>query len=199
MTERVIEVRGLTRTYRMGDVLVNALRGVDLDVARGEFLAVMGASGSGKSTLMNVLGCLDRPSSGSYLLEGTDVARLDETSLARVRSLRIGFVFQSFQLLPRTSALENVMLPLFYSGRMADAPARATQALRSLGLAGREASQPSESPNSTSITQPAASTTVQSSATGATLPRQMWATTVATPAPVPSSSESSSDRVRRRV
>jgi macrolide transport system ATP-binding/permease protein len=123
---------------------VHALRGVSLRVLRGEFVAIMGSSGSGKSTLMNLLGCLDRPSSGSYRLEGVDVAQLGEPELAQVRSLRIGFVFQSFQLLKRTSAVENVMLPLFYSGRLDGASERANEALRSLGLAGREQSQPSQ-------------------------------------------------------
>ena len=144
MTERVIEVRGLTKTYRMGDIEVNALRGVDLDVARGEFLAVMGASGSGKSTLMNVLGCLDRPTSGDYRLEGVDVARLDEPALAQIRSRRIGFVFQSFNLLKRTSARENVALPLFYAGESDPAGARVDAALHALGLTGREENTPSQ-------------------------------------------------------
>ena len=144
MTDHVIEVRGLTKTYRMGDIEVNALRGVDLDVARGEFLAVMGASGSGKSTLMNVLGCLDRPSSGDYRLEGVDVARLDEPALAQIRSRRIGFVFQSFNLLKRTTARENVALPLFYAGQPDPGNLRADAALRSLGLSGREHNHPSQ-------------------------------------------------------
>ncbi|HEX5065892.1 MAG TPA: ABC transporter permease [Myxococcota bacterium] len=144
MSDAVIEVQDVTRTYPMGDFEVHALRGVSLRVLRGEFVAIMGSSGSGKSTLMNLLGCLDRPTRGSYRLEGVDVAQLGEPELAQVRSLRIGFVFQSFQLLKRTSALENVMLPLFYSGRLDGARERANEVLHSLGLAGREQNQPSQ-------------------------------------------------------
>jgi macrolide transport system ATP-binding/permease protein len=144
MSDAVIDVRDVTRTYHLGDFEVHALRGVSLRVERGEFVAIMGSSGSGKSTLMNLLGCLDRPTSGSYRLEGVDVAQLGEPELAQVRSLRIGFVFQSFQLLKRTSAVENVMLPLFYSGRLDGARERANEALHSLGLAGREQNQPSQ-------------------------------------------------------
>ena len=144
MSDPVIEVREVVKTYRLGDVEVHALRGVSLKVERGEFVAIMGASGSGKSTLMNVLGCLDQPTSGQYLLEGVDIASLDEPSLARIRSLRIGFVFQNFNLLARTSAAENVSLPLFYSGRVSDSASRVHDALRSLGLDGREASFPSQ-------------------------------------------------------
>jgi macrolide transport system ATP-binding/permease protein len=144
MGEPVIEVRGLDKTYRAGDLEVHALRGVDLLVERGEFLAVMGASGSGKSTLMNVLGCLDRPTRGAYSLEGVDITRCDEADLARVRSNRIGFVFQSFNLLQRTTARENVALPLLYAGEAKDSSARADAALRALGLAGREANHPSQ-------------------------------------------------------
>ncbi|HKA13674.1 MAG TPA: ABC transporter permease [Myxococcota bacterium] len=144
MAEPVIEVRGLEKTYHMGDVEVRALRGVDLTVERGEFLAVMGSSGSGKSTLMNVLGCLDRPTRGSYRLEGVDVTREDEPALAQIRSRRIGFVFQSFNLLKRTSARENVALPLFYAGEPQGSSERADAALRALGLAGRENNQPSQ-------------------------------------------------------
>ncbi|HEV3076953.1 MAG TPA: ABC transporter ATP-binding protein, partial [Thermoanaerobaculia bacterium] len=114
----VIDVRDVTRIYRLGDQEVHALRGVSLVVGRGEFVAIMGASGSGKSTLMNLIGCLDQPTSGSYLLDGIDVANLAEPALARIRSRRIGFVFQSFNLLARTSAAENVALPLFYSGQL---------------------------------------------------------------------------------
>jgi macrolide transport system ATP-binding/permease protein len=144
VSDAVIEVRDVTRTFIMGDVEVHALRGVSLRIERGEFVAIMGSSGSGKSTLMNLLGCLDSPTSGSYLLEGVDVAQLDEPALAHVRSLRIGFVFQSFQLLTRTSALENVMLPLFYSGRTEGAEQRAREALHALGLEGREQNHPSQ-------------------------------------------------------
>ena len=144
MSDAVIEVVDVTRTYRLGDVEVHALRGVSLRIERGEFVAVMGASGSGKSTLMNVLGCLDRPTSGRYLLEGVDISLASEGTLAQVRSRRIGFVFQSFNLLARTSAEENVALPLFYAGRLADGAERAREVLRSLGLAGREKSHPSQ-------------------------------------------------------
>jgi len=118
MSEPLIEARGLTRVYaKDGALPVEALRGVDLDIRRGEFLAVVGASGSGKSTLMNLMGCLDRPTSGRIVLAGTPVHELDENALAEVRNRKIGFVFQTFNLLPRTSALENVELPLLYSDR----------------------------------------------------------------------------------
>jgi len=140
----VIQLVGLTKTYVLGEVEVHALRGVDLTIERGEFLAVMGASGSGKSTLMNMLGCLDRPTSGRYILEGEDVARLDESELASIRSRRIGFVFQNFNLLSRTSALENVELPLFYSAWTADAEGRAAELVKLVGLGGREGSHPNQ-------------------------------------------------------
>ena len=148
MAPSVIALHGITRVYHLGDIEVKALAGVDLTIASGEFLAIMGASGSGKSTLMNLLGCLDRPSSGRYLFEGVDVAELTEPELARIRSERIGFVFQSFNLLARTSALENVALPLFYAdggpARRSERRARARQALGTLGLAERERNTPSQ-------------------------------------------------------
>jgi macrolide transport system ATP-binding/permease protein len=148
MPDAVITVENITRTFHVGDVDVHALRGVSLVVERGEFVAIMGSSGSGKSTLMSILGCLDRPTSGDYLFEGVDVAHLDEPELARIRSERLGFVFQSFNLLARTSAIENVALPLFYaaSGPSGGALrfARARAALALLGLAGRERNTPGQ-------------------------------------------------------
>jgi len=144
VSDPIIDLCGVTKTYRLGDVDVHALQGIDLTVARGEFVAIMGASGSGKSTLMNILGCLDRPTSGRYLLETVDVAALDEPSLARIRSRRIGFVFQNFNLLPRASAVENVALPLFYAGNLSDGAVHAQKALELLGLADRERSLPSQ-------------------------------------------------------
>ncbi len=140
----VIELVDLTKTYVLGEVEVNALRGVNLKIERGEFVAVMGASGSGKSTLMNMLGCLDRPTSGRYILEGEDVARLNESELATIRSRRVGFVFQNFNLLSRTSALENVELPLFSSAWTSDGESRATELVKLVGLAGREQSHPNQ-------------------------------------------------------
>jgi macrolide transport system ATP-binding/permease protein len=142
--ETVLLVRNATKTYRLGDIEVHALRGVSLTVRRGEFVAIMGASGSGKSTLMNILGCLDVPTTGDYLLEGVDVAKLDEPSLARIRGRRIGFVFQSFNLLTRTTAVENVELPLFYSAHIAGNPQRAEDMLGLLGLGDRTQNQPNQ-------------------------------------------------------
>jgi macrolide transport system ATP-binding/permease protein len=141
---RVIEIASVSKTYQVGEVEVRALRGVDLTIEAGEFVAIMGASGSGKTTLMNILGCLDRPDSGHYLLEGVDVAALGDDQLAMVRSRRIGFVFQNFNLLSRTSALENIELPLFYSGRDTERERRAQELCKRLGLAGREGNHPNQ-------------------------------------------------------
>jgi len=142
--EPILCVRDATKVYHLGDTEVRALRGVTLTINRGEFVAIMGASGSGKSTLMNILGCLDRPTSGEYLLEGIDVAQLDEPALARIRGRRIGFVFQTFNLLPRTSAIENVELPLFYAAQIEGNIARARDMLKMMGLADRERNQPNQ-------------------------------------------------------
>jgi putative ABC transport system ATP-binding protein len=134
----LIQLRKVAKVYRSGEVEVHALRGVDFTVGTGDFVAIMGSSGSGKSTLMNILGCLDRPTSGEYLLEGRDVSRLDRDALARVRNRTIGFVFQSFNLLARTSALENVELPMLYAGVPArERRRRAQEALERVGLGAR--------------------------------------------------------------
>ena len=141
----LIEARELTKRYTMGEQSVHALRGVTLDIEAGEWAAVMGASGSGKSTLMNILGCLDRPTGGTYRLAGEAVESLDGDALASIRNRRIGFVFQQFNLLPRTSALENVELPMVYAGvRPAERRRRALQALSRVGLADRGGHAPSE-------------------------------------------------------
>jgi putative ABC transport system ATP-binding protein len=141
----LIRLEDVHKYYDLGAVRVHALRGVSLDVGTGEFVAVMGASGSGKSTLMNILGCLDRPTSGRYLLQGSDVSELDKRTLARIRNRRIGFVFQGFNLLPRTTALENTELPTLYSEIEDDERAeRARRALASVGLAGLAEHFPSQ-------------------------------------------------------
>jgi len=142
----VIESRALTRTYVMGKTEIHALRGVDLEVSPGEMVAIMGASGSGKSTLMNIVGCLDRPTSGTYLLDGVRMDSLSRNRLADVRNRKIGFVFQGFNLLPRTTALENVELPLLYdrSGKGRDTRKLAAHALERVGLADRMEHEPSE-------------------------------------------------------
>jgi putative ABC transport system ATP-binding protein len=143
--DAVISVEHLTKVYDLGEVRVEALRGVDVRVERGEFVAIMGASGSGKSTFLNIVGCLDRPSTGRYRLEGVDVSQMSSDQLAEVRNKKIGFVFQSFNLLARTSAVENVELPLLYNGTDSrDRRARALAALKATGLEGRAEHQPSQ-------------------------------------------------------
>ncbi len=143
----VIRIEDLTRVYQMGEVEVRALDGISLTIAPGEFVAVMGPSGSGKSTFMNIVGCLDRPTSGRYFLDGADVSKLDRDERAEIRNGKIGFVFQSFNLLARTSALENVELPLIYSSnghRSKDRTEKARKCLEIVGLAGREGHLPSQ-------------------------------------------------------
>ncbi len=148
MTTKIIETQGLTKVYGMGDIAVHALAGVDVQVDAGEFVAVMGPSGSGKSTLMNILGCLDRPSDGSYVLDGEDVSGLDKDHLAGVRNRKIGFVFQAYNLLPRLTALKNVMLPMLYNGSNGhteqDMQERAAQMLDLVGLGDRMEHLPKE-------------------------------------------------------
>ena len=142
---QLVRVEGLCKTYHMGDFDVPALRGVDLMIERGEFVAVMGSSGSGKSTFMNILGCLDRPTSGKYLLEGDEVGSLTADEWARIRNQRIGFVFQGFNLLPRTSAVENVELPMMYNGSAnKQRRARALEVLSLVGLGDRCNHTPSQ-------------------------------------------------------
>jgi putative ABC transport system ATP-binding protein len=144
----IIQTEELVKVYGMGDVQVRALDGITLRIAENEFVAIMGASGSGKSTLMNILGCLDRPTSGKYYLAGEDVSNLSRTQLAVIRNQRLGFVFQSYNLLPRTSALDNVMLPLFYNrnGKISDRNVKdkALESLAAVGLADRVRHQPQE-------------------------------------------------------
>src|SRR5918998_4196627 len=141
----VIRLEGIHKTYSMGDVEVHALRGVSLGIREGEFVAIMGASGSGKSTTMNIIGCLDSPTRGTYALDGQDVSKLSKDERADIRLRKLGFVFQGFNLLSRTSALENVELPMLYAGvEPAERQRRATQALHAVGLAGREQNHPNQ-------------------------------------------------------
>jgi putative ABC transport system ATP-binding protein len=144
-TQCVLQIEDLHKYYELGETRVHALRGVTLQIERGEFVAIMGASGSGKSTFMNILGCLDKPSSGRYLLEGTDVSQHDKKALALIRNQKIGFVFQGFNLLARTTALENVELPTLYTRiAQAERAKRATEALAMVGLADRSEHFPSQ-------------------------------------------------------
>src|SRR5437660_7085076 len=145
--DAIVSLIDVGKTYRTGEMEVLAVRGVSLEIKRGEFVALMGASGSGKSTVMNILGCLDRPTTGQYLLDGADVSGLDRDQLADIRNGKIGFVFQNFNLLPRTSARENVELPLVYSAQPlthSELRERADRVLASVGLAGREDHHPSQ-------------------------------------------------------
>jgi putative ABC transport system ATP-binding protein len=140
----VVDGRDITKVYKMGDVEVHALRGVSLQIGRGEVISIMGPSGSGKSTLMNMLGCLDRPTSGEYFLDGESVADMNDDQLAGIRNRKVGFVFQSFNLLPRSSALANVELPLRYAQNGKNRRDRATAALESVGLGDRINHRPNE-------------------------------------------------------
>ena len=141
----VIKIRNITRDFPLGNEIVKVLKGIDLDIERGEYVALMGPSGSGKSTLMNLLGCLDTPTSGSYELNGKDVSNMTDDELAEIRNKEIGFVFQTFNLLPRTTALENVALPMIYAGvSKSDRTERAKQVLTNVGLADRMDHKPNQ-------------------------------------------------------
>lgn len=146
MKDTVIEINNLRKDYHVGEVTVHALRGVDLKIESGEFVAIMGASGSGKSTMLNILGCLDKPSSGDYLLNGVNINKMNRDALAVLRNKKLGFVFQSYNLLARTTALENVELPLFYNSKVSskERKARAVNALESVGLSGRMHHMPNQ-------------------------------------------------------
>jgi len=144
MTDLVIETHNLKKIYKMGEVEVRALDGIDIQIERGSIISIMGPSGSGKSTLMNLLGCLDRPSEGEYILDGVNVANMKDDQLADVRNRKVGFVFQSFNLLPRQTSMANVELPLRYAGETKDRRAKAAQALQAVGLADRMTHKPTE-------------------------------------------------------
>lgn len=145
MKDKIIHLESIVKNYKVGTQVVHALRSVSIDIYKGEYVAIMGASGSGKSTLMNIIGCLDTPTSGTYILNGKDVSRMTDDSLAEIRNSEIGFVFQVFNLLPRNNALENVMLPLIYSGvRKAQRKVLAEQTLSDVGLSDRMHHRPNE-------------------------------------------------------
>ncbi len=145
MQEKIIHLESIVKNYKVGTQIVRALRSVSIDIYKGEYVAIMGASGSGKSTLMNIIGCLDTPTSGKYILNGNDVSSMKDDQLAEIRNSEIGFVFQVFNLLPRSSALENVMLPLIYAGkRKVERRQMAEQTLLEVGLADRMTHKPNE-------------------------------------------------------
>ena len=145
MADNVIEIRNIIRDFKLGQETVHVLKGIDLDIKRGEYLAIMGPSGSGKSTLMNLLGCLDTPTAGTYVLNGKDVSKMSDDDLAEIRNTEIGFVFQTFNLLPRTTALENVALPMIYAGASKkDRTERAIKVLEDVGLADRMDHKPNQ-------------------------------------------------------
>lgn len=146
MKSTIIEVINLKKEFHVGDVTVRALKGINLEIQKGEFVAIMGTSGSGKSTMLNILGCLDKPTAGEYKLDGISVSELNKNALAELRNEKLGFVFQSYNLLPRTSALENVELPLFYNNRVKskERKERAIEALESVGLADRMHHMPNQ-------------------------------------------------------
>ncbi|HEY3343780.1 MAG TPA: ABC transporter ATP-binding protein [Anaerolineaceae bacterium] len=144
MTDFVVDAKNITKVYKMGEIEVNALCGVNVQIVKSEVVAIMGPSGSGKSTLMNILGCLDRPTSGEYYLDGESVSELSDDGLSMIRNRKVGFVFQQFNLLPRTSALENVELPLRYAGVNGAKRARSLAALEAVGLSDRVNHRPNE-------------------------------------------------------
>jgi len=145
MSDNVIEIRGIIRDFKLGQETVHVLKGIDLDIKRGEYVAIMGPSGSGKSTLMNLLGCLDTPTAGSYILNGQDVSQMSDDEMADIRNTEIGFVFQTFNLLPRTTALENVALPMIYAGATKkERDERASEVLTDVGLADRMDHKPNQ-------------------------------------------------------